>query len=182
MNVLEPQAIHNMENGVIEGKHVIKYEKTLGEVEGLYQSKSDLPRDTLVYTVYSYEEGERDLKGNLYWGLTILEPLTVNGECNMTRGHFHKDRDCAEFYFGISGEGLLLLMDEDGSEWAERVFPGSLHHIDGRKAHRLINTGTVRLKVGACWPSAAGHDYEAIEAHNFSQRVFRDDGKQPVKG
>lgn len=95
----------------------------------------------------------------------------------MTRGHFHQDRDCAEFYFGVEGEGLLLLMDSEGEVWAEKIFKGSLHHIDGSLAHRVVNTGDVQLKVGACWPTTAGHDYDAIEAHEFPCRVMRVNGE-----
>lgn len=115
--------------------------------------------------------------GELLWGLTILEPLCVSGECNMTRGHFHQDRNCAEYYFGLGGNGLLLLMDEEGTCHAEKVFKGSLHHISGKLAHRLINTGDEQLKVGACWSPAAGHDYEAIEKREFSYRVFKEDNE-----
>lgn len=181
MKVLYPQAVHDIYNGVIEGDHVKKYEKTLGQVRGLYKNSEGIPDDSLVYTVYSYEVGDAKQAGNLYWGLTILEPIRVNGECNMTRGHFHLDKGCAEFYFGIEGEGLLLLMDEHGNEWAERVLKGSLHHIDGAWAHRLINTGTVQMKVGACWPTVAGHDYEAIEQHDFPTRFFYRDGQGIVE-
>ena len=85
-----------------------------------------------------------------------MEPVTIHGECNMTRGHFHMDWDCAEFYFGISGTGLLLLMDEDGKAWAERVAPGSLHHIDGHLAHRLINTGVRFCAWGPAGPPRPG--------------------------
>ncbi|MCB6313949.1 cupin domain-containing protein, partial [Gordonibacter pamelaeae] len=85
----------------------------------------------------------------------MLYPVLVNGECNMTRGHWHENRECVEFYFCLSGEGLLMLMDEDGTTWAEKTYPGSLHHIDGHLAHRLINTGEEPMKIGACWPCDA---------------------------
>lgn len=40
-------------------------------------------------------------------------------------------------------------MDERGYIWAKKVFDGSLYHIKGTIAHRLVNTGNVDLKVGA---------------------------------
>ena len=95
----------------------------------------------------------------------------------MTKGHFHVNKDCAEIYFGIAGVGLLLLMDEEGHTWAEKVYEGSLHHIDGRIAHRLVNTGDEDLKVGACWPTSAGHDYHAIEKREFGYRVYKRNGQ-----
>lgn len=177
MKIIRPQATHDIYGGVIEGKDVAKYKKLFGQIQTLYHDPSGISPDTLMYTVYSYEAGSAEKKGDLYWGLTILEPVTINGECNMTRGHFHLDRNCAEFYFGIGGKGLLLLMDENGDMWAEKVFKGSLHHIDGTLAHRLVNTGNKRLKVGACWPTTAGHDYAAIERRDFLCRVIKEGGE-----
>ncbi len=172
MEIFDPKAIHDIEHGVIEGKDVICAKKYFHEVAYLYEN-ANIEGDPVVYTVYSYTQQDEHVKGNLQWGLTILEPLYIHDECNMTKGHFHVDRDCAEFYFGIEGEGLLLLMDEDGHTYAQKVFKGSLHHIDGHVAHRLVNTGKVPLKVGACWPTTAGHDYEAIEQREFGYRIFK---------
>lgn len=170
MKILEPVVRHPIYGGVIEGETVEKYEKRYHEVEYLYQEKRE--DDPLVYEVYSYTNGENVL-GNLSWGLTILKPIDIHGECNMTKGHFHENKDCVEFYFGVAGEGLLLLMDEAGNTWAEKVTQGSLHHINGHLAHRLVNTGDTDLKVGACWPTAAGHDYDAIVEHEFGYRIFK---------
>ena len=149
------------------------YEKSFSQIKQIYKDDNNVDENTLMYTVYSYEKGDSNKAGDLYWGLTILEPVYINGECNMTRGHFHNDLNCAEFYFGIDGEGLLMLMDENGKTWCEKVFKGSLHHIDGKLAHRLLNTGDTQLKVGACWPTVAGHDYAKIEDKEFGYRVFK---------
>ena len=175
MKIIEPNALHNIYDDVIRGADVKYYKKQFSEVENLYKNGKGIEATTTVYTVYSYEQGAADQIGNLYWGLTILEPIYINQECNMTRGHFHQDKNCAEFYFGIAGDGLLLLMDEQGTTWAEKVFQGSLHHIDGKFAHRLVNTGDTQLKVGACWPTTAGHDYEAIETCEFGYRILKND-------
>ncbi|MGL5042938.1 MAG: glucose-6-phosphate isomerase family protein [Culicoidibacterales bacterium] len=174
MKIVEPRALHFIESGVIEGKEVEHYKKPFSGVINLYQNRKRAEElaDTVAYTVYSYTAGNPEQKGNLNWGLTILHPILVDGECNMTRGHFHEDRDCAEFYFGIEGKGLLLLMDNEGNTWAETVFSGSLHHINGQLAHRLVNTGNSDLKVGACWPTTAGHNYAAIVEKNFGYRIF----------
>jgi len=174
VKVIEPNALHNIQDGVIEGKDVVNAVKKYDEIKYLYKNpREDNP---VVYEVYSYSQGE-DVLGNLNWGLTVMKPVLSNGECNMTKGHFHVNRDCVEFYFGIAGEGLLLLMDEEGNTWAEKVFKGSLHHIDGHLAHRLVNTGDEDFKVGACWPTSAGHDYQAIEEKEFGYRVYKKDGK-----
>ena len=111
--------------------------------------------------------------GSLYWGLSVLHPVLVHGECCMTRGHWHQDRRCDEVYLGQSGKGLLMLMDENGKTWCEEVIPGSVHLISGKLAHRLINTGTEDLKVQCCWPCQAHHDYAATESQPFGFRIYR---------
>lgn len=174
MKVIEPKVIHHIYQGVIVGNDVQKLTKKYHELAYLYAKKRE--DDPIVYEVYSYSQGDNVL-GNLNWGLTVLKPIDSFGECNMTKGHFHENMDCAEFYFGIAGEGLLLMMDENGYTWAEKIFEGSLHYIDGHVAHRLINIGDTDLKVGACWSTSAGHDYKRIEKHEFGYRVFKKDGK-----
>jgi glucose-6-phosphate isomerase len=94
----------------------------------------------------------------------------------MTKGHFHSQTDRAEFYWGVKGKGMLILMDRSRKTWAEEVFPGSLHYIGGDVAHRLANTGDENLVVGACWPSDAGHDYEEIAINGFSARLMEVNG------
>lgn len=177
MKIIEPKVIHKMYDGVIEGENVNCYKKSFEQISGIYEDKAGVPNDTLMYTVYSYEEVDAPVTGELLWGLTVLEPVCVSGECNMTRGHFHRDKNCAEYYFGLGGNGLLLLMDEEGNCHAEKVFKGSLHHISGKLAHRLVNVGNEQLKVGACWSPLAGHDYEAIEKKEFPYRIFSENGK-----
>lgn len=174
MKINESKVLHHIHQGVIEGKDVQKSVKKYHEVAYLYEKQRR--DDPIVYEIYSYTQGE-DVLGNLNWGLTILKPIDSFGECNMTKGHFHENMDCAEFYFGISGEGLLLLMDESGQTWAEKIYEGSLHYIDGHVAHRLINIGDTDLKVGACWPTSAGHDYTRIIEHEFGYRVYKRNGK-----
>ncbi|NJE80972.1 glucose-6-phosphate isomerase [Olsenella sp. SW781] len=156
------------------GEEVQVGAKLFSDAKGWYLHPGCLPDETVMYRVYSYTEGNNTRSGNLNSGVTILSPVTVAGECNMTRGHWHEERACVEFYYGLSGTGLLMLMDESGRTWAEHVFPGSVHHIDGHWAHRLINTGDVDFAVGACWGCNAGHDYRAVEQLPFGARVFKE--------
>ena len=160
MKIVESGAVHDFYGGVISGAAVKTGTKRLGEIIGAYgDSHGIADLDRVMYEVYSFENGDPGQAGSLNWGLTVMYPELVNGECNFTRGHVHADQSCAEIYLGLSGEGLLLLMDRDGRTWAEKVRQGSLHYIEGNWAHRLVNTGDETLKVGACWPAAAGHDY-----------------------
>ena len=179
IEIKKSMASQDISDGIVEGKDVKKSDKLLKDVAEIYANPKNAIKDQekKAYTVYSYTMGDEGQPGNLFWGLSVLYPLDVDGECNMTRGHFHEDRKCAEFYYGISGEGILVLMDSSGKTWGEKVEPGSLHHIDGNLAHRLVNTSDTELRVGACWPTTAGHDYEAIEEKSFGYRVFKKDGK-----
>lgn len=177
MKIIEPRAWHEMIEGVLTGDNVKHYKKYLEEVKNIYKDSDGTDLSTLVYEVYSYSEGEEKKAGNLFWGLTVMYPVYLKGECNMTRGHFHEDTDCAEFYFGLEGEGLLLLMNKAGDMWAEKISKGSLHHIDGEIAHRIVNIGDDVLKVGACWPTTSGHDYKSIENKQFPYRIFKNNGE-----
>lgn len=44
-----------------------------------------------------------------------------------------------------------------------------------------VNIGEEDLKVGACWPTSAGHDYAAIETREFGYRVFKKNGQIEFK-
>ena len=50
MKVIEPEVIHHIQNGVLEGKNVESYIKRYHEVDYLYNQKRD--DDPIVYEVY----------------------------------------------------------------------------------------------------------------------------------
>lgn len=180
MDVIDPKVWFNIHDGIFEGEGVVCSYKYLRDVKGLYRADiagTGHNPETVVYEVYSYVRGDESIKGNLFWGLTVMYPVYIDGECNMTRGHYHADKDCAEYYFGVSGEGLLLFMNDSGNMWAEKVQSGSLHYVDGRYAHRLVNTGDTIFKVAACWPTTAGHDYASVEKSEFPYRVYKREDK-----
>lgn len=182
MHIYEPNLW--LIDGVLKGDNVEHSYKYLKDVKNLYEKPYIYDKysdDTIVYEVYSYSCGNKKIEGNLYWGITVMYPMLINGECNMTRGHFHENKNCAEYYFGITGEGLLLRMDEDGRCFGEKILPGSLHYIDGKVAHRIINIGDEMLKVGACWPTTAGHDYASVESMQFPYRICRINGELIIK-
>ena len=167
--------------GDIVAEGISRSEKRYRDARAFYKSTDEsLDDDTVMYEVQTLNASENG-EGRLNWAISLLHPVTVNGECNMTRGHWHDDLNCEEYYWCAQGEGLLMLMDEDGECWCEKVFPGSLHHIDGHLAHRLINTGNTDLRVICVWNSNAGHDYNRVEQHPFPYRVFRKDGKIVVE-
>lgn len=148
--------------------------KRLSELKGVFAdefARASMPQDAVIYTVHSHVAEREGTPGGLFFGTSFLNPGRVGDEYYMTRGHFHRRRDTAEYYWCLQGEGVLLRMDENRRCTAERMAPGSLHYICGHVAHRLVNTGGGVLAVGACWPSDAGHDYQSIEAQGFSARV-----------
>lgn len=178
MEIYDPKLKFKIPEGVFEGKGLEHSYKYLKDVKDLYKKGIEkYDPKTIVYEVFSYTEGDLNAEGNLYWGLTVMYSVFVNGECNMTRGHYHVNHNCVEYYFGISGMGLLLLMDKSGKMWAEKVMPGSLHYISGNYAHRLVNTSDTILRVGACWPTISGHDYSSVEKNEFPFRVYKSSGK-----
>jgi glucose-6-phosphate isomerase len=120
---------------------------------------------------------EENQEGGLFYGTTNIETGKVGDEYFMTKGHFHQKMNRGEFYWGIKGNGVLLLMNKQRKMSAEKMSPGSLHYISGYTAHRVVNIGLDTLKFGACWPSDAGHNYEEIERNGFSARLLEVDGK-----
>lgn len=175
MEIIDVNVHHDFLNGVITGKDVQKSIKYYKQAKSFYKDvDSNLKEDTIMYEVYTYSKAIDHSDGKLNYGLTVMQPVCVNGECNMTRGHFHENLECDEIYCCMHGTGLLLLMDEKGHCTAEKMSVGSIHYIDGYLAHRLVNTGNEELKVQCIWPANAGHDYKRIEDHPFTVRIFKE--------
>ncbi|GAA2898377.1 glucose-6-phosphate isomerase [Streptosporangium fragile] len=171
---LEPLAHHGMMRG---GNG--RYEKFLGDLAGLYRDgaafEAALSRDdgTPVYWVESStpEEGE----GALTVGLSVLEAGSVGDEYFMTRGHLHRKADRGELYYGLSGNGVMLLESVEGDSHAVEINPGQAVHIPGHWVHRSVNVGKTRLATLFCYATDAGQDYEIIErAGGMKQLVVRD--------
>ena len=162
-------------DGRIEGAQVSESLKTLGQLETLFEDQEAFQRmspSTVVYRVQRWSPLPEGTEGSLSWGTTVVEPGTVGHEYFMTHGHFHAKRDRTEFYATVSGEGALLLMDENRRTRMEKMTPGSLHHIPPSTAHRVANTGNDSLRFVACWPSDAGYDYDSIRKLGFSARLL----------
>lgn len=161
-------------NGQLAGTAVIHKVKTLKELNGIFEDQSafeNMEGDQPVYEVDSWFPVGEGSEGGLFFGLTLIYPGRVGDEYFMTKGHFHAIENRAEYYWGIEGEGILLLMDKKRETRAEYLTPGSLHYIPGYTAHRVVNIGYSQLKFGACWPSDAGYNYDIIMEEGFSKRV-----------
>lgn len=163
----------------LTGDCVERSVKTLKDIRSIFsdtEKDRQLPDEQVVYEVESYLPVAPGMSGGLFFGITFINPGSVGDEYFMTRGHFHKIQDRAEYYWCIEGEGMLLLMDRQRNTWAEKMYPGSLHYIHAGVAHRTANTGEGVFSFGACWPADAGYDYESIDREGFSKILVRKEG------
>jgi glucose-6-phosphate isomerase len=161
--------------GSMRGAEIKESSKTLGDLHRVFRDASPASgpdSGEIVYRVQWWSPVNAGVAGGLFWGVTIIQPGKVGEEYFMTHGHFHTDRTRAEFYGTVSGQGMLIRMDEDRKTWGEQMSPGSLHYIDGRHAHRVANTGDSQLVFWACWPSDAGYDYATIAERGFGSRLI----------
>lgn len=167
--------------GQFTAENVIKKATHCGDLFGVFHDRDAwqaIDSGSLIYEVEMLDSLQGE--GELFVGMTHLQAGRVGDEFYMTRGHFHQRREQGEIYFGIQGNGLLLLQNEQGAARLEQVSPGSVHIIPGCTAHRLINTGPEILSALAVWPSIAGHNYAAL-AEGFALRVVELDGKIQAK-
>jgi len=159
---------------------VLESVKTLGQLTGIFADGESLRRmdsGRVVYRVQAWCPVPEGTEGAQFWGTTVVEPGQVGAEFFMTHGHFHLRRDRTEYYATVEGEGALILMDEAGRTWMEGMSAGSLHFVPPNTAHRVANVGAVQLRMVACWPSDAGHDYESIRTRGFGARLLNVNGK-----
>ncbi len=163
----------------LKGEPITYQHRILKDIASVFldqEAAKSIPPETIVYHVQSWLPVDEGTPGGLSFGTSTILSGQVGNEYFMTKGHFHSLSDRAEFYWGVQGKGMLILMDRERNTRAEEVYPGSLHYIGGEIAHRLANTGSENLVVGACWPSDAGHDYEEIAVNGFSARLLEIDG------
>jgi glucose-6-phosphate isomerase, archaeal len=179
----EPSVMIRPQDAALLGQSIAGFERSIGELGGLFAdetARAKLPQDRRVYQVQTHGAANENTSGGLMFGVTLIEAGRVGDEYFMTRGHFHARSEAAEYYWGICGEGILLLMDRRRRWRAERMRPGSLHYIPGHVAHRVANVGTGPLTFGACWPADAGHDYASIERDGFAARIVCVEGEPRV--
>lgn len=172
MALITPPSVDFM-TGSLDGSCLVEKETRLADLSGLFADEyacSTRDPDTLLYRVAMLPGS--GVEGDLNMGVTHIEAGRIGQEYFMTRGHLHARAEQAEYYFGLRGEGLLLLQDGVGECRLERVFHGSVHHIEGHVAHRLINTGETPLSALAVWPAIAGHDYRLMARKGFGVRVM----------
>jgi glucose-6-phosphate isomerase len=172
---------YNPVTGEIPGAPVVK--RHLSELRGCFADAAAYEAalaagDRLLYTVAAVEPAGGD--GALHYGIGRLMPGKVGDEYLMTKGHLHAWRPAAEFYFGMQGEGVMLLEDEDtGVSRLVPLRPNGAVYVPGHTAHRTMNVGLTPLTYLGVYPAQAGHDYSAIARSNFRCVVVERNG-QPV--
>jgi glucose-6-phosphate isomerase, archaeal len=167
------------ESWFLYGEGITSSEKHIRQLKGLFDDQTALELmdpDAIVYQVQAHLPVSEKTPGGLFFGTTTIHPGRVGDEYYMTRGHFHSRSDRGEYYWCVSGTGMLILMNTRRITWAEKMLRGSLHYIGKNIAHRVANTGTTPLIFGACWPADAGHNYDTIEREGFSARLKERNG------
>lgn len=179
MKIIEPLTRQDFLDGDLKSSAAKTYYKSVKETAVIYQDVQAAlaSAETAYYVTSELHDGPDDNPESLNWGVTSMYPLTIAGECCMTRGHFHNNQDYGEFYLCVAGSGHLLCWDGKDEVFAYHMTPGCLQYIDGRWAHRLINTGDEMFKVAACWARYSGQNYQAIEETGFPVRVFKEAGE-----
>lgn len=171
----------NLLSGALVGSEVVRVAKTVGDLSGYWADEKSLSVGDLelpLYTTESWLPQGENISGALAWGNTILQPGKVGDEYFMTRGHWHKRRECGELVVCVAGSGALMLMTENRETRIERLTPNSTHHVPGFTAHRTVNTGSVPLVFLCAWAADCGHDYDEIRERGFSS-LFVEMNAQP---
>ena len=161
-------------SGALE-PYTSRIERRVSDLRGAFGDAASVEQlvkdgDPIVYEVLQYDVPEET--GQLICCTTVLHPGTVGDEYFMTKGHYHAVRDTAEIYLGLSGQGYLLLMTEEGHDTAMPMSPGTVAYVPPRWAHRTVNTGKEPFVFFAVYPGHAGHDYGTIEMTGFTLRVL----------
>jgi glucose-6-phosphate isomerase, archaeal len=158
----------------------IKAERKISDLSMMFHDKDAVQAlldgsDPIIYEIryHPFETSNSDMA----LGVTVISPGKVGDEYHMTKGHFHEREDRPEIYFCVNGEGYLLMESSDGEFIAQPWSAGTISHIPGKYAHRVINTGDEPLFFVASYNLSAGHIYEPVVERGFAQIVVEREGK-----
>jgi glucose-6-phosphate isomerase, archaeal len=171
MSYVEPIAHQvRLSDGAIPSAHVVQ-ERRLSDLRGLFldleAEAAMVAHDPLVYRVYDATDLPKQ-DGHLLFSTTVIEPGRVGDEYFMTKGHFHARADRAELYYGLSGQGMLLLQTPEGRVEALPMVAGTAAYVPPYWGHRTVNTGDAPFVFLACYPADAGYDYGTIARDGFA--------------
>ncbi|MCK4756858.1 MAG: cupin domain-containing protein [Thermoplasmata archaeon] len=150
--------------------HIIRREE---DMIGFFKEAADTGK--LIYDVYEIEGPH-----STDMGLTIMKPGKVGREYHMTKGHFHESGSADEYYFCLSGKGLILLQSAEGELRHMPLDEGGGVYVPPGWAHRTVNVGNDDFILLAIFPKDAGHDYGTIKEKGFGAMVVEVDGKYAI--
>jgi glucose-6-phosphate isomerase, archaeal len=172
----------NLRDGTIPDATVVQTRR-LSDLRGLFADRAAeeamLAQNPVLYEVFEATTNPEAV-GQLRYSTTVIHPGKVGDEYFMTKGHYHALGDRAEFYYGLMGEGYLLLQTPEGEVSTQRFTPGAMIYVPPYWGHRSMNTGKDNLVFLAVYPSDAGYDYKTIAERGFAALVVERDGKPQV--
>ena len=95
----------------------------------------------------------------------------------MTRGHQHLKAECAETYFGLSGEGVLLMESPEGDIEVKEVKEEIMVYVPPYWIHRSVNTGKDPFIFLFNYPADSGQNYGIIKRNNGMRKRIISEGK-----
>jgi len=142
-----------------------KSSRTLKDLQSYFRDKKEVQKilkkkNPVIYSVFIKELSPIDL------GLTVINPGNISGEYFFTKGHMHKKKT-PEFYILLEGKGELLI--QKGKLKVIDLKKGEIALILKKYAHRLINTGSKKLKVLTIYDQKSKPDYKI----KFKKRFFK---------
>jgi len=137
----------NLQDGTIPAAPLVQ-QRRLSDMRGLYADPAAeyalMAANPLIYEVYEATQNPKEA-GQLLYSTTIIRPGKVGDEYFMTKGHYHAKGECAELYYGLLGEGYLLLQ-------AGSLIGQTLH--GAKRIYNIADIAKVRWK-GLRQPCAA---------------------------
>lgn len=156
--------------------NAVSKKRYLSDLKNMYQDEEARLKIESRLTYEYYDLGLPEEAGELSFGTSILYPGKVGNEYHMTKGHFHQHIDTPEVYYGLSGEGYMLMENMEGDVCWEKITPGNAVYVAKGYAHRMINTGNDPLVVFYTYEANAGHDYQTILDKGFRKICLDDNG------
>ncbi len=170
----------DLETGLMTGSQT-RYQKRLEDLDGLYADDAAFAAlaatsgKDVVYDVTDHRPSSAP--GDLITGVTRMSPGKIGDEYFMTRGHIHANIDRPELYFGLKGEGLMVMEAPDGETRIIEVHANTMCYVPPRWIHRSVNVGSGDLVMLFCYPADSGQDYAIIEKSSGMKLRIVDDGK-----
>jgi glucose-6-phosphate isomerase len=154
--------------------------RRLQDLKGLFADQAAesalMVTNPLLYEVYEGTDVP-PVVGQLAYSTTVIYPGMVGDEYYMTKGHYHALGDRTEIYYGLLGEGYLLLQTPEGQISAQRMTPGTVAYIPPHWGHRTMNTGSTNFAFFSIYPADAGYDYKTIAENGFASIFVARNGK-----